>query len=322
MPFLSIESNMTSLELARQFIRAAGLAAAGRDCKVTAESLARDIDTYAREFAEPLFNAGCDVVKNWVEGDLAEAVRNLTAELEAFTESGTEIAAKARAACNAHTTEQREDGAARAASIAEAAAGDLVFLTWDHPEAEGRKPKAGDVEYSATFTLPGGRKILVRMGETGFQSHTQLMLDVLARAPSHDDGSIARNLVKEMAAADECVRAQAQLIIQLRGVLTQFKLGADLWAPPDGPCDPDHEGEVLALRGLHARLLTVLDLTPDTVALTFQGDTGRIDKLAKFHVVFRKPVTEGANAGIATHYVTDFHPTGSRETLREAIDSL
>jgi hypothetical protein len=64
------------------------------------------------------------------------------------------------------------------------------FKTPDHPEAFGRTAQKGDVEYPVTFPLENGDSVTIRMGESGFQTLTNLLTDMLANRPSHDDGSI------------------------------------------------------------------------------------------------------------------------------------
>lgn len=66
------------------------------------------------------------------------------------------------------------------------------FKTKDHPEANGRKAKAGEQEYVATFPLEDGSFLRVRMGQEGFNNTTNLLTDMLTNAPSHDDGSIPK----------------------------------------------------------------------------------------------------------------------------------
>lgn len=65
-----------------------------------------------------------------------------------------------------------------------------VFLTPDHPEANGRKPLAGETEYPMTFTSDKDERVVIKMGQRGFEIITNLLTDMLANMPSHDDGSL------------------------------------------------------------------------------------------------------------------------------------
>lgn len=65
-----------------------------------------------------------------------------------------------------------------------------VFKTYDHPEAAGRSPQKGEAEYPLTFGLDDGSQLIVRMGESGFQNVTNLLMMMLANVPSSDDGSL------------------------------------------------------------------------------------------------------------------------------------
>ena len=64
------------------------------------------------------------------------------------------------------------------------------FKTPDHPGANGRKPQPGEVEYPMTFTSDRDERIVIRMGRRGFETVTNLLTDMLANMPSHDDGSL------------------------------------------------------------------------------------------------------------------------------------
>lgn len=66
---------------------------------------------------------------------------------------------------------------------------EITFLTDDHPEANGRKPQSGEVEYIMRFPLEDGRELVIRAGQKTFDVHTDLMIDMLSRRPSHSDGS-------------------------------------------------------------------------------------------------------------------------------------
>lgn len=66
----------------------------------------------------------------------------------------------------------------------------LVFKTKDHPAAGGRKPFVGEKAYTQSFTLDDGRVLQIEMGQEGFDTTSQLLLDMLAKTPSYDDGSL------------------------------------------------------------------------------------------------------------------------------------
>lgn len=65
-----------------------------------------------------------------------------------------------------------------------------TFKTPDHPEASGRKAQPGEAEYPMTFTSDMDERIVIRMGRKGFETVTNLLIDMLANMPSHDDGSL------------------------------------------------------------------------------------------------------------------------------------
>ncbi len=62
--------------------------------------------------------------------------------------------------------------------------------TFDHPEAGGKTAQKGDVEYCLSFTLEDDSVLTVRMGQKGFDTSTQIMLDMLSGHPPYDDGSL------------------------------------------------------------------------------------------------------------------------------------
>lgn len=64
------------------------------------------------------------------------------------------------------------------------------FITYDHPNANGRTPEKGELEYGLKFTLEDGSVLNVKMGEEGWNSLTDMMMDMLADTPSYDDGSL------------------------------------------------------------------------------------------------------------------------------------
>jgi hypothetical protein len=66
----------------------------------------------------------------------------------------------------------------------------MILRTEDHPEANGRKPIANEVEYKISMTLENGELLVVKMGQRCFDTISQLLLDMLTHAPSYDDGSL------------------------------------------------------------------------------------------------------------------------------------
>ena len=66
----------------------------------------------------------------------------------------------------------------------------MRFRTKDHPEANGRKPIAGEQSYSLAFPLENGETLIVDMGQQGYEIIGQFMLDMMAETPSYSDGSV------------------------------------------------------------------------------------------------------------------------------------
>lgn len=66
---------------------------------------------------------------------------------------------------------------------------EIHFRTEDHPMANGRKPQIGDKCYTMRFPIEDGRELVVETGQGGFDSLSQMMLDMLAGTPSYSDGS-------------------------------------------------------------------------------------------------------------------------------------
>ena len=66
---------------------------------------------------------------------------------------------------------------------------EICFRTEDHPEANGKKPSAGETYYELRFPLENGKELVVNLGEKGFQILTNHLIDMLSNAPSHNDGS-------------------------------------------------------------------------------------------------------------------------------------
>jgi hypothetical protein len=65
---------------------------------------------------------------------------------------------------------------------------EVVFRTPDHPEANGRVPLKGETEYVVRFPTEDGKELVVRCGQKGYDNLGQLLLDMMANAPSYGDG--------------------------------------------------------------------------------------------------------------------------------------
>jgi len=63
------------------------------------------------------------------------------------------------------------------------------FRTQDHPEANGRAPLLNEHAYTFHFNAEDGSKISLEVGEKGFQSLSQVIMDMLTSAPSYDISS-------------------------------------------------------------------------------------------------------------------------------------
>jgi hypothetical protein len=56
----------------------------------------------------------------------------------------------------------------------------LVFHTKDHPEANGRTPRAGEVGHELSFPLDDGRQLTVKIGPEGLRRlHNVIIADTL-----------------------------------------------------------------------------------------------------------------------------------------------
>lgn len=55
---------------------------------------------------------------------------------------------------------------------------DLTFLSEDHPEANGRTPQFGEVEYGFRWTLEDGRILCMRMGEAAYKGFAQFIREM------------------------------------------------------------------------------------------------------------------------------------------------
>lgn len=66
---------------------------------------------------------------------------------------------------------------------------EVIFRTEDHPEANGRRPQPGQSFYTLRFPLEDGRELVVHIGQRGFDTLGQMVIDSLADTPSYSDGS-------------------------------------------------------------------------------------------------------------------------------------
>lgn len=87
-----------------------------------------------------------------------------------------------------------------------------VIRTIDHPEANERKPVFGEQEYTLHFTKENGLVCLVKMGQAGFDITTNLLLDMLSNAPSHDDGSTSLSPYNKMRNRMESAELRAHVL--------------------------------------------------------------------------------------------------------------
>lgn len=64
---------------------------------------------------------------------------------------------------------------------------EIRFRAKHHPAANGRQPQAGDALYICSFPLEDGRVLVIEMGQQDFDTSTNLLMDMLTKAPSHTD---------------------------------------------------------------------------------------------------------------------------------------
>lgn len=86
---------------------------------------------------------------------------------------------------------------------------ELTFRTPDHPAANGRTPTAGEVCYPLSFTTENGTLVRIELGQAGFDSVTQILLDLLTNAPPYDDGSL-RSTSRDILAENIQLRAKLE----------------------------------------------------------------------------------------------------------------
>ena len=97
---------------------------------------------------------------------------------------------------------------------------ELSFKTYDHPEANGRKAVIGEQEHTLKFPLDDKRMLTIRMGRIGFESLTDMLMKMLADAPSENDDNPAapaifaklrQELASARTAAEQAQRAKQEL---------------------------------------------------------------------------------------------------------------
>lgn len=66
---------------------------------------------------------------------------------------------------------------------------EIVILTQDHPEANGRKPQAGEAQYILRFPTDDGKELVLKMGQGCMSTLQDLFFDMLTDKPSYNDGS-------------------------------------------------------------------------------------------------------------------------------------
>lgn len=67
----------------------------------------------------------------------------------------------------------------------------LAFRTKCHPEANGRKPKVGEQQWTFTFDLEGGQKLIILSGKEGRDAFKSMLeqeeIDDLAHSNPKDN---------------------------------------------------------------------------------------------------------------------------------------
>ena len=66
----------------------------------------------------------------------------------------------------------------------------IQFRTRCHPEANGRKPRAGETQWALILPLESGEILQIKMGKEGFETISQFFLDMMAETASYGDGSL------------------------------------------------------------------------------------------------------------------------------------
>lgn len=108
-----------------------------------------------------------------------------------------------------------------------------VVRTYDHPEANGRTPLPGETEYPLSFRLDTGEVLTVRMGQRGFDVVSNLLVDMMSNAPSHDDGSLTALVVGDRV----CIGIKEPIPVGILTAINQANTGFPYeveWARADG----------------------------------------------------------------------------------------
>ena len=62
-----------------------------------------------------------------------------------------------------------------------------TILCFDHPQANGRTPIAGETAYAFKFKREDGEVIEIKFGEKAFNEFSQFILDLCEGRPSYGD---------------------------------------------------------------------------------------------------------------------------------------
>lgn len=63
-----------------------------------------------------------------------------------------------------------------------------IFTAKDHPEANGRKPRSGDVGYTIEFPMEDGSITKIRFGREGFMALSDMVINNLAADAQEPEG--------------------------------------------------------------------------------------------------------------------------------------
>ena len=69
----------------------------------------------------------------------------------------------------------------------------MEIKTYDHPEANGRKPQPGESEWNFSFRSETGETVTVKMGPSAWENHSQHVLDMLTEAPGYNEGTLGQS---------------------------------------------------------------------------------------------------------------------------------
>lgn len=91
----------------------------------------------------------------------------------------------------------------------------VAYRTFCHPEADGRRPRMGDQQWTFKFILEDQTLLLLHMGRESRDQFGQFILDELADVQSHSDGKTAdevvSNFMKLCAATDRVAELESQI---------------------------------------------------------------------------------------------------------------